>query len=226
MNHREQAMARFQELANRLVNPEHLLHACLTPTASYGDYLRSDREPVVLASELAEEAKLLYKAIAVAPELSSFAKQRICLEACGHFLAKAVGKEEWDTFKRAHPLRDNYDPDFVDLNEALARVEDSGIPDTVLGQGWNLQVAAKILQVALGDTAISERSCDQLWKHIARKFKDECSGSFEEGHHGGDVLSRTANRILVTICYVANSHRYKVEQPIDFSELEVAAFRD
>lgn len=226
MTEREQAMARLQDLPNRLTNPEHLLHACLSPTANYVDYFRSDREPVTLSPELEEEARILYKAVAAAPELSSFAKKRICFEACEKFLATVMGKQELDAFKKANPLRDNYDPDFIVIGEALFRVETSGIPDTGFGQGWNLAVAAKIVKAALGDVEISEYSCNQLWKRLARHFKDECGGSYEDGHRANDVMSRTANRIQTSLCYIANAQKYQIEEPIDFTELEAVAFRD
>jgi hypothetical protein len=226
MTEREQAMARLQDLPNRLTNPEDLLHACLSPPANYVDYTRSDREPVTLLPELEEEVKILYQAVAVAPELSSFAKKRICLEACEKFLATVMSKQELDAFKKTNALRDNYDPNFLNLTDALARVENSGIRDTGFGQGWNLAVAAKIVKAALGDIEISEHSCDQLWKHLARHFKDECGGSFEDGHHANDVMSRAANRLQTSLCYVANSQKYRVEEPIDFTEFEANAFRD
>lgn len=226
MTEREQAMARLQDLPNRLTSPDDLLHACLSPTANYVDYYRSDREPVTLSPELEEEVKILYQAVAAAPELSSFAKKRICLEACEKFLATVMSKQELDVFKNKNPLRDSYDPNFINLAEVLARVETSGIRDAGFGQGWNLAVAVKIVKAALGDIEISQKSCDQLWKHLARHFKDECGGSFGDGHHANDVMSRTANRTQVALCYVANYQKYRVEEPIDFTEFETVAFRD
>jgi hypothetical protein len=226
MSERENVMKRLRDLPNQLTSPDDLLHACLSPTASHLDYFRSDRESVTLSPELEEEVKILYQAVAAAPELSSFAKKRICYEACEKFLATVMSKQELDALKKANPLRDNYNPNFINLAEALARVENSGIPDTGFGQGWNVKVAAKILKAALGDTELSEHSCDQLWKHLARHFKDECGGSFEDGHHANEVMSRTTNRIQVAICYVANTMKYKIEEPIDFTEFETVAFRD
>jgi hypothetical protein len=226
MTEREQAMARLQDLSNQLTSPDDLLHACLSPTASYLDYSRSDREPVTLSPELQEEVKILYQAVAAAPELSSFAKKRICYEACEKFLATVLIKQELDALKKANPLRDDYDPNFINLAEALARVENSGIPAAGFGQGWNLAVAAKIVKAALGGIEISEHSCDQLWKHLARHFKDECGGSFEEGRHANEAMSRTANRIQTSLCYVANAQKYQIKEPIDFTEFEAVAFRD
>jgi hypothetical protein len=226
MTEREHAMARLQDLPNRLTSPDDLLHACLSPTANYADYFHSDREPVTLSPELEEEVQILYQAVAAAPELSSFAKKRICYEACEKFLATVMTKEELAAFKKSNPLRDSYDPNFLNLTDALTRVEKAGIPDRGVGVGWNLSIATEVLQAALGDIETSEYSCDQLWKHLARHFKDECGGSWESGHHANDVMSRTANRIQTSICYVANARKYRVEEPIDFTEFEVVAFRD
>jgi hypothetical protein len=226
MTEREHAMARLQDLPNRLTSPEDLLHACLTPTANYADYFRSDREPVTLSPELNEEVQILYQAVAAAPELSSFAKKRICFEACEKFLVTVMSKQELDALKKANPLRDKYDPNFLNLADALTRVENSGIADAGRGSGWNLRLATELLQAALGDIEMSEHACDQLWKHLARHFKDECAGSYEEGHHANQVMSRAANRIQTSICYVANARKYRVEEPIDFTEFEAVAFRD
>src|ERR1700730_3218916 len=195
MTEREQAVERLQDLPNRLIDPDHLLHACLNPTASYADYFRRDREPTVLSEDLLDDVQTLYRAVAAAPELSSFAKKRICLEACETFLATTMSKQALDAFKKSNPLCDNYDPNFVNLADALPRVEKSGIRDAGFGQGWNLAVAAKIVKAALGDIEISEHACNQLWKHLARHFKDECGGSFEDGHHANEVMSRAANRL-------------------------------
>jgi hypothetical protein len=226
MTEREQAMTRLQDLSNRLTSPDDLLHACLSPTASHTDYFRSDREPATLSPELEEEVKILYQAVAAAPELSGFAKKRICLEACEKFLATVMRAKELDAFKKNNPLRDNYDPNFLNLADALARVENSGIPDAGFGKGWSLAIAVKILQAALGDIEISEHSCDQLWKHLAHHFKDERGGCFKDGHHANEAMSRAANRLQVAICYVANARKYRVEEPIDFNEFETVAFRD
>jgi hypothetical protein len=226
MSERESVMKRLQDLPNQLMDADDLLHACLNPTASHLDYLRRDREPTVLSEDLLDDARTLYRAVAAAPELSSFAKRRICLEACEKFLATVMSAEDLDAFKKANPLRDNYNPDFIDLPAALARVENSGIRDAGFGQGWSLAVAAKIVKAALGDIEISEHSCDQLWKRLARHFKDECNGSYEDGHHANEAMSRTANRIQTSLCYVANAQKYRVEEPIDFTEFEAVAFRD
>src|ERR1700741_1610989 len=115
MTEREQAMARLQDLPSRLTNPEDLLHACLSPTANPVDYFRRDREPVTLSAELEEEVKILYQAVAVASELSAFAKKRICFEACERFLATVMSPGEFDAFRKANPLIDDYDPNFIDL---------------------------------------------------------------------------------------------------------------
>jgi hypothetical protein len=226
MTERENVMKRLQDLPNRLTSPEDLLHACLSPTASHTDYFRSDREPVTLSPELEEDVKILYQVVAAASELSSFAKKCICLEACEKFLATVISKQELDAFKKANPLRDNYNPNFIDLAEALACVEQSGIPDAGFGQGWNSAIAAKIVKAALGDREINEYSVDQLWKHLARHFKDECGGSYEEGRHANQVMCRAANRIQTALCYVANAQKYQIEEPIDFNDFEVVAFRD
>jgi hypothetical protein len=226
MTEREQAMARLQDLSNRLTSPEDLLHACLSPTANYVDYFRNDRESVTLSPELEEEVKILYQAVAAAPELSGFAKKRICYEACEKFLATVMSKQELDAFKKSNPLRDNYDPNFVNLADALAQVEMAQIPDAGFGKGWSLVIAVKILQAALGDGEINEYSVDQLWKHLARHFKDERNGAREDGHHANEATSRAANRLQVAICYVANARKYRVEEPIDFNEFETVAFRD
>jgi hypothetical protein len=226
MTEREQAMARLQDLPNRLTSPEDLLHACLTPTANYQDYFRNDREPTNLSPELADDVRVLYRAVAVASELSSFAKKRICFEACEKFLATVMSKQELDALKKANPLREKYDPNFINLAEALARVENSGIHDAGFGKGWSLVIAVKILQVAIGDREINEYSVDQLWKHLARHFKDGRNGAREDGHHANEVMSRAANRLQVAICYVANARKYRVEEPIDFNEFETVAFRD
>jgi hypothetical protein len=226
MTERENVMKRLQDLPSRLVDPDDLLHACLNPAASYADYFRRDRKPTVLSEDLLGDVQTLYRAVVVAPELSSFAKKRICLEACEKFLATVISKQELDAFKKANPLRDNYNPNFINLAETLARVEQSGIPDAGFGQGWNLAVAAKIVKAALGGIEISEQSCDQLWKHLARHFKDECGGSYEEGRHANQVMCRAANRIQTALCYVANAQKYQIEEPIDFNDFEVVAFRD
>jgi hypothetical protein len=226
MSERENVMKRLQDLPNRLIDADDLLHACLNPTASHLDYSRSDREPTVLSEDLLDDVQTLYRAVAAAPELSSFAKKSICFEACEKFLATTMSKQELDAFKKGNPLRDNYDAKFINLTEAMARVENSGIPDAGFGKGWSLAIAVKILQAALGDREINEYSVDQLWKHLARYFKDERGGSLEEGHHANEVMSRAANRLQVAICFVANARKYHVEEPIDFTEFEAVAFRD
>jgi len=158
-------------------------------------------------------------------ELGQFAQKRICA-AVEEFLRTILTAEEVDAFKQKNPIDDGYDSSFLNLGDALARIEQSGIPDTGFGQGWNLAVAAKIVKAALGDIEISEHSCDQLWKYLARHFKDECGGSFEDGHHANEAMSRTANRIQTSLCFVANAQKYRIEEPIDFSDFEVVAFRD
>jgi hypothetical protein len=178
-----------------------------------------------IAPAFLEDAKAIYGMAAKTIELGRFAQKRIC-SAVEEFLRTILAAKEVDAFKKSNPLRDNYDPNFINLSETLVRVENSGIPDAGFGQGWNVKVAAKILKAALGDTELSEHSCDQLWKHLARHFKDQCGGSWEEGHHANEVMSRTANRIQVAICYVANAMKYKIEEPIDFTEFEANAFRD
>jgi hypothetical protein len=222
MSERENVMKRLQDLSNQLTSPEDLLHACLSPTASHTDYFRSDREPVTLSPELEEEVKILYQAVAAAPELSGFAKKRICYEACEKFLATVMSAKELDAFKKNNPLRDNYDPNFLSLSSALARVEKSGLLDAK----WSLETATRVVQTALGDHEISEHSCDQLWKHLARHFKDECDGSLEDGHHAHIVMSLAANRIQACLCKVVITKRFQVEEPIDFTEFEAVAFRD
>jgi hypothetical protein len=222
MTERDQAMARLQDLPNRLTSPEDLLHACLSPTTNYADYFRSDHEPVTLSPDLEEEVKILYQAVAAAPELSGFAKKRICYEACEKFLATVTSAEELDGFKKANPLRDNYDPSFLNLTELLVRVEKSGLLDAK----WSLETATRVVQIALGDREISEYSCDQLWKRLARHFKDECHGSFEDGHHANVVMSPAANRIQACLCKVVNTRRFQVIEPSDFTDFEKIAFRD
>jgi hypothetical protein len=177
-----------------------------------------------IAPAFLDDAKAVYGMSAKTSSLGRFAQKRIC-SAVEEYLRTILAAEEVDAFKEKNPINDGYDPNFINLDEALARIENSGIRNAGFGQGWNLQVAAKILQTALGDTAISEYSCDQLWKALAHRWKD-LGGSFEPGHHACDILSRSANRILVSICYVGNSQKYKVEEPISFAELEVVAFRD
>jgi|ERR1700730_6319183 hypothetical protein len=178
-----------------------------------------------IAPAFLDDAKAIYRMSAKTRELGQFAQKRICA-AVEKFLRTILTTEEVDVFKQKNPIDDGYDPNFINLDEALARVESSGIRDAGFGQGWNLQVAAKVLQTALGDMEISQKSCDQLWKHLARHWKDKCAGGPEDGHHANQVMSRAANRIQVAICYVANSHKYRIEEPIDFTEFEVVAFRD
>jgi hypothetical protein len=226
MTERENVMKRLQDLPSWLIDPDDLLHACLNPTASHLDYFRRDRELTVLSEDLLDDVQTLYRAVAAAPELSSFAKRSICLEACEKFLATVMSAKERDAFKKNNPLRDNYDPNFVNFADTLAQVEMAEIPDAGFGKGWSLAIAVKILQAALGDREINEYSVDQLWKHLARHFKDERGGSLEEGHHANEVMSRAANRLQVAICYVANARKYRVEEPIDFNEFETVAFRD
>jgi hypothetical protein len=225
MTEREKAMARMQELAageRCLAKPEDLLYACLTPTANYQDFSRSDREPAILSAELQEDVKILYQAVAAAPELSGFAKKRICYEACEKFFATVMSAEDLKAFKKANPLRDNYDPSFLDLTEVLVRVEKSGLLDAK----WSLETATRVVQTALGDHEISEYSCGQLWKRLARYFKDECHGSFEDGHHANVVMSPAANRIQACLCKVVNTRRFQVMEPSDFTDFEMIAFRD
>jgi hypothetical protein len=178
-----------------------------------------------IAPAFLEDAKAIYRMSAKTRELGQFAQKRICA-AVEEFLRTILTAEEIDAFKQKNPIDDGYDPSFLNLGDALARVENSGIPDAGFGQGWNVKVAAQILKAALGEIELSERACDQLWKHLARHFKDERGGSFEDGHHAKEVMSRAANRIQVAICYVANAMKYKIEEPIDFTEFEVVAFRD
>jgi hypothetical protein len=178
-----------------------------------------------IAPVFLEDAKAVYGMSAKTRELGQFAQKRICA-AIEEFLRTILTAEEVDAFKEKNPIDDGYDPDFINLAEALARVEAAQIPDAGFGQGWNVKVAAQILKAALGNIDLSERACDQLWKRIARHFKDECGGSYEEGCHANQVMSRTANRIQMALCYVANAMKYKIAEPIDFTEFEVNAFRD
>jgi hypothetical protein len=144
MTEREHAMARLQHLSNRLTSPEDLLHACLSPTANYADYFRSDREPVALAPELGEDARILYKAVAAAPELSVFAKKRICFEACAKFLTTLMSVEDLDAFKKANPLKDDYIPGIIGAEDEMRRVTDAQLFDaTEMGlvpknRSWSL----------------------------------------------------------------------------------------
>lgn len=178
-----------------------------------------------IAPAFLEDAKAVYGMSSKTRELGRFAQKRICA-VVEEFLRTILTTEEVDAFKEKNPIDDGYDPHFINLDEALTRVESSGIRDAGFGQGWSLSVAVKIVKAALGDIEISEHSCDQLWKHLARHFKDECGGSFGDGHHANDVMSRTANRTQVALCYVSNYQKYRVEEPIDFTEFETVAFRD
>ena len=178
-----------------------------------------------IAPAFLEDAKAIYGMSAKTKELGQFAQKRIC-GAVKEYLRTILAAEEVDAFKKKNPIDDGYDPSFITLSEALARVENSGIRDAGFGQGWNLVVAAKIVKAALGDIEISEYSCDQLWKRLARHFKDECGGSYADGHHANEAMSRTANRIQTSLCYVANAQKYQITEPIDFTEFEAVAFRD
>jgi hypothetical protein len=178
-----------------------------------------------IAPAFLEDAKAIYGMSAKTRELGRFAQKRIC-SVVEEYLRTILDAEDVDAFKEKNPIDDGYEPDFINLADALARVEQSGIRDAGFGNGWNLAVAAKIVKAALGDIEISEHSCDQLWKHLARHFKDECGGSFEDGHHANEAISRTANRIQTSLCYVANAQKYQIKEPIDFTEFEAVAFRD
>jgi hypothetical protein len=178
-----------------------------------------------IAPALLDDAKAVYGMSAKTRELGQFAQKRIC-SAAEEYLRTILAAEEVDTFKEKNPIDDGYEPDFINLADALAQVEMAQIPDAGFGKGWSLAIAVKILQVAIGDREINEYSVDQLWKHLARHFKDKCNGSLKEGHHANEVMSRAANRLQVAICYVANARKYRVEEPIDFNEFETVAFRD
>jgi len=218
MTEREKTMSRFQELAageRWLANTNDLLHACLNPNTSYADYFRSDREPTVLSEDLLDEVQTLYRAVAVAPELSSFAKKRICLEACEKFLATVMSTKELDAFKKNNPLREDYDPDFINLAEALERVEASGLFDENVSwlvpknRTWGSAYAAEVVDVALGGIKINERSAQQLWLAVCRNIKDVLKGE-----------TPATRSIQMCLCKVANEAKWQLTDPIDFTVLE------
>lgn len=109
---------------------------------------------------------------------------------------------------QAPKISDGYEPDFLNLNEALARVQakygDIKPPYTE----WE---NARLLQTFLGDgVTIDERSCRQAWLAFAFEFKKR-GGSYEKPFTS--LFPAQADWVQTAICSVANRNKYCVGTP-------------
>jgi len=70
------------------------------------------------------------------------------------------------------------------------------------------------VQAALGDVEINKQSCQQLWMHLARKWRDDPSRT----------LSPTAKQIQTCLCKITNVQGWRLSEPSDFSIMDQVEF--
>lgn len=161
------------------------------------------------------------------------AKERI-LKACEKFLGVDELNKIMKKPVREDSRQDNFNPNFIDLDAAFARVIASNLffenTDGSVGlrAGWDVGPAVKLLGVALGGGAtVTDDGCQQLWWAIQYYFKNKVLSSQSVLTIVEDPfrLPPVARAILMCVCKVANDQRWGIKDAAGLSNKEAIAFR-
>lgn len=106
------------------------------------------------------------------------------------------------------PVTDGFESEFLNINEAIARVEIKYGNAQPRYTDWENQ---KVLQVFLGDgVPINEHSCRQAWLALAYEFKAR-GGSYERKFE--TVFPPQAEWVKTAICSVGNQNKFQIGTP-------------
>lgn len=147
---------------------------------------------------------------------------------------KSLGPDELKKLKkplRESPRQDGFDPKFINLDEAFARVisaklfdeGESGTPIPAT-YSWSLPFAAKVLGVALNGATVTQETCQQLWYALQYYWKKQIgSKSVVVGEPSG--LPMIARGVGMCVCKVSNESKFRIEDAACLSFTEAVVFR-
>jgi hypothetical protein len=112
---------------------------------------------------------------------------------------------------------DGFQCGFIDPQAAVDRVVAAGYKEIPKGAS-----DSNLLQAALGDVPLDEKSVGQLWLTLGYWFKEKFGGAPAKG---SNVMPGPARWIMACICGYANPRYIKIISPNVFTFEDSAAFR-
>jgi hypothetical protein len=164
----------------------------------------------------ADGVSKMYRFVANAIELPAATRQELCWGILAPYLRTVLSKDAVDEFQKKYPLKDGYDPNFIDVNLVEQRIVQSGLLVNVM---LSTKFAFRVLKTALGDPEeLTEEDVQQLYYAICRHWKDDLDGlNRTTVGENNNPLPPGLQLVVSCVIVIANAKNLKIKEPADFN---------